>query len=111
MDNYLNSVTKPQKTELKRLQNIIAKTVPEAIEVISYGMPGYKYKGKYLITFGAFKNHLSVFPGSHAIDALQKELSEYKQSKGTVQFTIDKPLPESLIKQIVEIRKADIENG
>jgi uncharacterized protein YdhG (YjbR/CyaY superfamily) len=109
INEYLKNVPEPQKSELERIRKIIVSAVPDATEAISYGIPGYKYNGKYLITFAVFKDHLSLFPGAHAIEKLQKELSEFKLSKGTVQFTLEKPLPESLITQLIEIRKADID--
>lgn len=108
IDEYLQNVAEPQKSELERVRKIIATTVTDAEEVITYGMPGFKYKGKYLISFSAFKDHMSIFPGSHAIEALQDKLGTYKQLKGTIQFTLDNPLPEALLKEIVTIRMIDI---
>jgi uncharacterized protein YdhG (YjbR/CyaY superfamily) len=81
---------------------------PRAEEVISYGMPGYKYHGM-LVYFAAFKNHCSFFPGSSRIIKMYDELKEYKTSKGSIQFTIDKPLPVSLVKKIVKARMRENE--
>lgn len=103
VDDYLKHVPAPQRAELERIRNIVKQTVPDAREVISYGVPGFKYRGKYLITFAAFKDHLSLFPGTTPIEALKSRLAKYKSSKGTIQFTLDNPLPESLIKQITEL--------
>lgn len=111
IDDYLKNVAEPQKGELERVRNIVSKTVPEAEEAISYGMPGFKYKGKYLITFAAFKDHLSVFPGSNPTEAVSKKLADFKQSKGTIQFTIENPLPESIIVELVKIRVGDIDKA
>lgn len=108
IDTYLNKISEPQKTELERVQKIIAETVPDATEAISYGMPGYKYNGKYLITFAGFKDHMSLFPGSHAIEVMGNKLDRYKISKGTVQFTLENPLTESLVKEMLAIRVNDI---
>ena len=103
VDDYLKRFPEPQRAELERIRQIVKQVVPEAEEVISYGVPGFKYKGKYLITFAAFKDHLSVFPGSEAIAALKDRLEGYKTSKGTVQFTLDNPLPDPLVKDMVAI--------
>ncbi len=108
IDDYLKKVNQPERSELERVRKIIQETAPEATEVITYGMPGYKYKGKYLISFAAFKDHLSIFPGSHVVEVLKDKLEDYETSKGTVQFTLEKPLPEGLIKEVVQIRLDDI---
>lgn len=106
---YLENVTPPQKAEYERIRKIVKQAAPEAEEVISYGIPTFKYKGKYLIYFGAFKNHMSVFPGAPL--ELKKKLKGYKLLKGTIQFTEEKPLPGSVIKEIVLSRLENISKG
>ena len=108
IDEYLKNMPSPQKAELERVRQIVKKTLPEAEEVISYGMPGFKYKHKYLIGFSAFKDHLSLFPTSHPVEVLKGKLGGYKLSRGTIQFTLDNPVPEDIIKEVVQIRVADI---
>jgi uncharacterized protein YdhG (YjbR/CyaY superfamily) len=76
----------------------------DATEYISYGMPGYKQNG-YLLGFAAFKNHCSLFPGGTALDYADR-LNDFRISKGTIQFTPDKPIPESLVREIVRARIA-----
>lgn len=110
IQDYLKNIDEPKKSELQRVSTIVATAVPEATEVITYGMPGYKYKGKYLISFGAFKNHMSIFPGANATAELEKELSQYRQSKGTIQFTNEMPLPEDVIRKLVLHCKDRIDN-
>lgn len=108
IDEYLQNVSEPQKAALERVRKIIKQTAPDAEEVITYGMPGFKYRGKYLIAFAPFKNHMSVFPGGEAVGIIKDELHGYKTATGTVQFTLDNPLPEELIKDLVKIRLSAI---
>lgn len=103
IDNYLKDVPEPQKAALERVRKIVKQTVPEAEEVITYGVPGFKYKGKYLIAFASYKDHLSIFPGSAPIETMRSELANYKLSKGTVQFTLDNPMPETTLKEIIKL--------
>jgi uncharacterized protein YdhG (YjbR/CyaY superfamily) len=110
IQDYLKNVAEPKKSELERVSKLIASAVPESEEVITYGMPGYKYKGKYLISFGAFKNHMSIFPGANATTDLEKELAPYRQSKGTIQFTNEHPLPDDVIQKLVVQCKQRIDN-
>ncbi len=109
VDDYLSKLSEPEKAALERVRQIVHTMVPEAEEYISYGMPAFKYKGKYLVGFCEFKAHLSLFPTSGPIEALKEKLKGFKVSKGTIQFTLEHPLPESLIKDIILHRVADID--
>jgi uncharacterized protein YdhG (YjbR/CyaY superfamily) len=108
IDDFLKDVPKPQRNELERVRQIVGETVPDAEETLSYGMPAFKYKGKPLLYFNAFKDHMSIFPTSKPTEVLQDKLKDYKVSKGTIQFTIEKPLPKELIKEVLEVRLAEI---
>jgi len=109
IDDYLENYTGAEKAELERVRSIVKATVPEAEEVITYAMPGFTYKGNYLIAFSIFKNHLGLFPTSGPIESLKDRLTGFKTSKGGVQFTPQKPLPESLIIEILLARVAEIQ--
>lgn len=109
VDEYLHCINEPAKTELERIRSYIKALVPDAEEVITYGMPGFKYKKNYLIAYAPFKDHMSIFPGGEAVTTFATELAGYKTSKGTIQFTGEKPLPEDLLKKIVLQRKQDID--
>ena len=102
IDEYFEHVEEPQRVALERIRAIVKDVAPEVEEVITYGMPGFKYKKKYLISFSAFKDHLSIFPGAEAIETYKDELSDFKLSKGTVQFTLENPIPDQLLKEIVQ---------
>ena len=104
IDEHLDKLNDPEKAELQRIRQIVREIVPDAEEVISYGMPGFKYRGKYLVGFAAFKDHLSLFPTSGPIEELQAKLAGFYLAKGTIQFTVNKPIPESLIKELLLCR-------
>jgi uncharacterized protein YdhG (YjbR/CyaY superfamily) len=79
--------------------------VPKATEVISYQLPTFKLNGRGLVAFGAFKNHCSLFPMSYAvIKANEDAMKNHYISKGTIRFTVDKPLSAALVKKIVKAR-------
>jgi uncharacterized protein YdhG (YjbR/CyaY superfamily) len=103
IDDYLKGVAQPQCDALEKVRKIIISVAPEAAETITYGMPGYKYNGKYLVSFAAFKDHMSIFPGAEPIETLKDELKSYKTSKGTIQFTLNHPLPTAIVERIVQI--------
>ncbi len=86
------------------MRTTIKKAAPGAVEVISYQMPTFKLKGKNLVYFAAFKNHIGFYPVPSGVAAFKKELSPYKQGKGSVQFPFDKPVPYDLVRRIVQFR-------
>lgn len=101
---YLEKLGGGERSELERVRRIVKQTVPQAEETISYGMPAFKLKGKYLIAYAAFKNHLSLFPTPGPIEELKEKLGSYKLAKGTIQFTPGNPISEALIKEILACR-------
>jgi len=103
VDQYLASQPKEIREILEQLRLTIKTTAPDAEESISYGMPAYKQNGP-LVYFAAFKNHIGFFPTSSGVKEFKDELSQYKTSKGTIRFPLDKPLPIELIKKIVKFR-------
>ena len=105
VDEYLARVPEPARGTLQHIRAVIRSVVPaEATEVISYGIPMFKYNGM-LVGYAAFKNHCSLFPtGSRVLDQFEKELGGYRTSKGTIQFPPDRALPDALVKKIVKAR-------
>jgi uncharacterized protein YdhG (YjbR/CyaY superfamily) len=105
VDEYLVDIPEPAQSTLKHIRAVIRSVVPaETAEVISYGIPMFKYRGM-LVGYAAFKNHCSLFPtGSGVLDRFEKELRGFRSSKGTIHFPSDKPLPDALVKKIVKAR-------
>ncbi len=109
IDAYLAAVPEPARSALEGLRATIREAAPEAIETISYGVPTFKLHGN-LVGFAAFKKHCSFFPMSgSSIEAFQGQLEGFSTSKGTIRFTPDKPIPESLLRDIVAARIAENE--
>jgi uncharacterized protein YdhG (YjbR/CyaY superfamily) len=108
VDEYLDSIPEPAQSTLRHVRKVIHSIVPkETVEVISYGIPMFKFRGM-LVGYAAFKNHCSLFPtGSRVIDKFAKELEPYSRNKGTIRFSPDKPLPDALLKKIVKARVAE----
>lgn len=111
IDDYIKKVSSENKAELERILKICVQSVPDVTETISYGMPTLKYKNKMLLSFNAYPNHIGLYPGTAAIVELKGKLSAFSTSKGTIRYTVEKPISDSLIKQIILIRKKAIDNG
>ena len=104
VDDYLAEVPSEARATLEKLRKTIKAVVPGAVEVISYQIPTFKLNGRMLVSYAAFKDHCSFFPGAAPIKAHEDELKSYKTSKGTIRFPTSKPLPATLVKKLVRMR-------
>lgn len=104
VDEYINSFPKELTPLLRQIRQVIKQAAPQADEAISYGMPAYKLKGKPLVYFAAFKNHIGFYATPTGHSEFAKELAHYKQGKGSVQFPLAEPMPLDLISSIVAFR-------
>lgn len=103
VDEYIAGFPKEIQQLLKAVRAAIKKAAPKAEEMISYQMPAYKYYGS-LVYFAAFKNHIGFYATPTGHTAFKKELSVYKEGKGSVQFPHNQPLPLALISRVVKFR-------
>lgn len=102
--DYIACAPEDVQVKLKQIRAAIKQVAPNATEVISYGMPAFKYDRTF-IGFAAMKNHIGLYPFTGSfIAAHQKELARYSTSKSAIRIPLDKPLPISLIKRIVKLR-------
>ncbi|CAI6085572.1 hypothetical protein PAECIP112173_04687 [Paenibacillus sp. JJ-100] len=103
VDEYIAAFPTDVQLKLQRLRQIIREAAPLAEEKISYKMPTYAQHGN-LVHFAAYTKHIGFYPAPSGILAFKEQLSKFKGAKGSVQFPLDEPLPEELIRQIVEFR-------
>ncbi len=103
---YLEALPADQQALLGEVRATIAAAVPDAVEAVGYGMPGFKYRGRPLMWYLAAKAHCSIFPGPGPIEAHRAELAGFSLSKGTIRFTPEHPLPTDLVRTLVLERAA-----
>jgi len=103
IDEYISTFPENVQNTLKKIRKTIKESAPKAVEAMTWGMPTFKLNGN-LVHFAAFKKHVGFYPGASGIDAFKKEISGYKNAKGSVQFPLDEPIPFYLIKKIVKYR-------
>lgn len=112
VDDYIAAAPKDKRAALTKLRQTIKAAAPKATEIISYGMVGYKQGAKRVAYFAYWKTHIALYGTSYDfIKAHAAELKPYVQSKGTLQFPADKPLPYPLVTRIVKDRVAEIEEA
>jgi uncharacterized protein YdhG (YjbR/CyaY superfamily) len=112
VDDYIAAAPKDKRAVLTKLRKTIKAAAPKATESVSYGIVGFKHRGKYLVYLGYWTDHLSLYGfGSDFISAHAAELKAYDVDKGTLRFTAEKPLPDRLVTRIVKSRIAEIERA
>lgn len=108
IDEYIASFPEDVQKILQEIRAVIRGAAPDAVETISYDMPTFNLNGTYLIYFAGWKKHVALYPVSGKIaEALSTELSEYKGTKGSVHFPLNKPMPFDLIRRITALRIAE----
>jgi len=103
VNSYIALFPEHTRVLLETLRTAIKKAAPNAEETISYQMPAYKQDGM-LVYFAGYKSHIGFYPGAAGISEFKKEVSAYKNAKGSVQFPLDEPLPLTLVSKIVKFR-------
>ena len=105
IDDYITQIEEPKRSTLLALRETIVSLLPEAEQCIAYGMPAFRVNGKVIAGFAAFKNHLAYLPHSGSVfSELRDELAGYETTSGSLHFPIDRPLPEPLVKKLIEVR-------
>lgn len=108
VDEYIASFDGEVKSRLEALRNMIREEAPDAEEAFSYGLVGYKLNNKPLVYFGGFAKHVGFYATPDGHETFSKELSKYKQGKGSVQFPLDAPLPIDLARRMVQFKKSEL---
>lgn len=112
IDDYLDALDEPQQSTLEALRRSILSVVPDAEQGISYGMPAFRVGGKVVAGFAAFAHHLSYLPHSgDVLGDLGDDLAGYTRTSGSLHFAVDEPLPDDLVRELVEAKLRRIGPG
>lgn len=103
IDEYIGSHPANIQKLLKQIRSTIKKAAPGSEEAIKYGIPTFVLNGN-LVHFAGYKNHIGFYPAPVGIEAFKDETAKYEAGKGTLQFSLDQPLPLDLISRIVKFR-------
>jgi hypothetical protein len=103
VEEYILDFPEIAQIKMQELREIIKSVATNCKEIISYNMPAYKQNG-IVVYFAANKNHIGFYPTPSGITAFESQLTNYKYSKGAIQFPIDQPLPKELIQDILRFR-------
>lgn len=103
IDHYIEGFPSEIQVKLEEIRKTIENAAPEAVEAISYNIPTFKFYGN-LVHFAGYKNHIGFYPGAAGVEVFREKISQFKTSKGAIQFPLDQPLPLDLIAEITKFR-------
>ncbi len=104
IDEYIISFPEQQQKQMQEIRACIHRAELGVEEKISYSMPCFRLHGYILVYFSCFKKHIGIYALPTSKEKFTKELSAYKQGKGSIQFPLHKPIPYKLIEKIVRFR-------
>lgn len=107
VDEFITFAPGEIQPKLREIRAAIKEAAPMATEVISYGMAGYRHKGP-LVWFGYSKAHIGLYVRPPVIGDHKKDLEGYATTKSAVHLSLDREIPNSLVKKL--FRAAITEN-
>jgi uncharacterized protein YdhG (YjbR/CyaY superfamily) len=109
---YIASAPAPSRKALRELRALIKSTLPRLQEKISYRIAGFVLGERYLLYMAGWEKHVSLYPVTAAIArSLKREITPYRTGKGTLQFSLAKPIPKGLIRRIVKVRARELDEA
>jgi uncharacterized protein YdhG (YjbR/CyaY superfamily) len=112
IDAYLATLPTPQADVLRHLREVVAGLAPSAVQKISYGMPAFYVGPRLLVSYAGWKRHCSIYPLTDSFQESHVEaLAAFDQTKGSLHFTPERPLPDILLEELVRARLRDLELG
>lgn len=108
IDDYLAGLSGAEKQTIEHMYAVVREMVPGATEELSYAMPAFKYKGKGLVAIMANKEFLSLYPFGN-VENLGLDLSGFESTKGSIHFSVERPIPDGLLRAIISARIGQIE--
>ena len=105
VDEYMASLPGERRAVMEQMRSTIRGAAPDATEAIAYNMPAFRWGGKFLVSYEAYKRHYSLFPATDAVvAALREDIAPFLSGRGTIRFPADASIPVKLVRRIVAIR-------
>ncbi|MDO5493721.1 MAG: DUF1801 domain-containing protein [Nesterenkonia sp.] len=117
-DDYVAEAAEHLRPSLVRLRDQLRRALPDAEEVVAYGMPGFRIDGVIVAGYAAFSRQcgLYVLPDSISQHAEEIAAAGLRATRTGVTFPPDRPIPDDLVERLVTasrsgLRQSDREPG
>jgi uncharacterized protein YdhG (YjbR/CyaY superfamily) len=104
VEKYIQQFEPDTQERLNALRQLFFEVLADTEESIRYKMPAFEV-GKHHLYFAAYKKHIGFYP-VYGLAEIEEEISEYraKNTKDSLHFKLDRPLPIELIKKIIKLK-------
>jgi uncharacterized protein YdhG (YjbR/CyaY superfamily) len=106
VEEYLASFPKETRVVLEQVRATIRTVLPDATEVISYGIPTFELDGHPVVYFAGWKHHISLYPVPAGDAAYGEAAASYLSGKGTLRFPLARAIPFDLVARTAQLQAA-----
>jgi uncharacterized protein YdhG (YjbR/CyaY superfamily) len=101
-DAYIAAAPAPFQPSLNLLRALLARTLPEAQEIVAYKMPGFRIGGSIVAGYAAFSKQCGLYVHPSAISEYAEEIAAVglKATKTGITFSPRKPIPDALVERL-----------
>ncbi|UKJ64872.1 DUF1801 domain-containing protein [Cellulosimicrobium cellulans] len=102
VDEYLATLAPDAREVVAHLRAVVHDAVPGLDERISYGIPTFTRDGRYVVYLAGWAHHVSLYPVPEVDDELARRVARYQDGKGTLRFPLAEPVPDDVVRAVVE---------
>ena len=105
---FMRAMPEPQRSTLQTVRERLHALYPGVEEGMHYGVAAFKLNGVWVAGIAARKDGCSYYPMSgRVLDHIDVDALGMTRTSGALQFSKDKPLTKTLLKQLVGLRLAE----
>lgn len=101
-DTYIAEAPEAFRPLLEGLRETLTRTLPDAEEVVSHNMPGFRIDGAIVAGYAAFTKQCGLYLQAEALTEHAGEIAAagLKATKTGITFTATTPIPDGLVAEL-----------
>ena len=101
VDDYIATLDGDAQRMAIEFRRVIRASAPGITETVRYKMPCFLIDGDYFVYFGAWKNHIGLYPIPSLDADLESTVGPYRAAKDTVRFRYKDPVPWDVVERLI----------